>query len=277
MATAEPVQGRLSEAARRNAHRELVPGVKGRDLPDEEPLPISLPGVHETAQEMVRQLPRGKMVELGAGEGAFCQWGRREGFDVTALELDPAIFRVPGVECLSADLNQAVPLPDACCDLVVAMDIIEHLENQYQFVREISRILRPGGRAVLSTPNEHNLANRWTYFWSGFYGDSRHVIDEHDPQLPMKHVNMIPPSQMDLAWRRADMQLEDVAVSRHRALAWMLLPMVWPVQTLRYRSRLRKETDPVHRERCRATYGFLNRLSVLVGRVLICQLIKRES
>ena len=100
-------------------------------------------------------------------------------------------------------------------------------------MRQMARILRPGGRAILSTPNEHNLANRWTYFTTGFYGDSRRVIDENDPQLPMKHVNMVPPAQLELVWRRAGLELERVEVSRHRALAWMLLPLIWPWQTLK--------------------------------------------
>ncbi len=258
----------------RNAHRSLVPGVQGRDLPDDIALPISLPGVHEVAQRMVADLPRGHLVELGAGEGAFCQWAVREDFDVTALEIDPSIFRAPGVTCLSADLNRAAPLPDACCDVAIAMDVVEHLENPFQLLREMARILRPGGRAILSTPNEHNLANRWTYFTTGFHGDSRRVIDENDPQLPMKHINMVPPAQLELVWRRAGLELERVEVSRHRALAWMLLPLIWPWQTLKYWAKIRAAADPAGRQRCRTAYSFLNRLSLQVGRVIVCQLRK---
>lgn len=260
----------------RNAHRQLVPGVQGRDLPDEVALPISLPGVHEVTQRMVADLPRGPLVELGAGEGAFCQWAVQKGFDVTALEIDPTIFRVRGVKCLPADLNGPVPLPDACCDVAIAMDIVEHLENPFQLLRELARILRPGGRAILSTPNEHNLANRWTYFTTGFYGDSRRVIDEHDPQLPMKHVNMVPPAQLELVWRRAGLELERVAVSRHRAAAWLLLPLLWPWQTLKYWSKIRAAADPAQRRRCRTAYSFLNSLPLQVGRVIVCQLRKPE-
>jgi len=258
----------------RNAHRRLVPGAAGRDLPDEIPRPISLPGVHEAAQRLAALLPRGHLVELGAGEGAFCQWALQENFKVTALEIDPAIFRVPGAQCLAADLNTTVPLPDACCDLAVAMDIVEHLENPFQLLREMERILRPGGRAIISTPNEHNLANRWTYFTTGFYGDSRRVIDENDPQLPMKHINMTPPAQLELVWRRAGFELERVEVSRHRALAWLLLPVLWPLQTFKYWSKIRSAADDAQRQRCRDAYAFLNRLSLQVGRVIVCQLRK---
>ena len=266
-----------SETTHRNAHRQLVPGVRIGELRDDVPLPISLPGVHQVAQRMVNDLPRGQLVELGAGEGAFCQWAAREKFDVTALEIDPNIFRASGIECVPADLNQTVPLPDTCCDVAVAMDIVEHLENPFQLLREMARILRPGGRAILSTPNEHNLANRLTYFTTGFYGDSRKVLDEHDPQLPMKHVNMVPPSQLEFIWRKAGLELERVEVSRHRALAWLMLPVFWPLQSLKYWSKIRATGDAAARKRCQTAYAFLNSLPLQVGRVILCQLRKPHT
>jgi SAM-dependent methyltransferase len=159
-------------------------------------------------------------------------------------------------------------------DVVAALEIIEHLENQYQFLREIARVLRPGGHAILSTPNEHNLQNRWNYFLTGFYGDSRHVIDEHDPDLPLRHINMIPPSQLELAWRRAGLELVEIEVSKRRPSAWLLVPIMLPLQWLRYRLKLSRLRDAHASARCARVYSLLGDLRMLTGRVVVYHLVK---
>jgi 2-polyprenyl-3-methyl-5-hydroxy-6-metoxy-1,4-benzoquinol methylase len=58
---------------------------------------------------------------------------------------------------LSVDLNDAVPRPDGSYDLIVAVEIIEHLENPRFVVREWTRLLRPGGVIVMSTPNNESI------------------------------------------------------------------------------------------------------------------------
>lgn len=244
------------------------------ELRDDAPREWALPGVHDAARRLIYKLPRGKLLDLAAGEGALSKWARDQGFDVTATEIDRRIFRTAAVECLEADLNRPLPVADASVDVVTALEIVEHLENQYQFLREIARVLRPGGHAVLSTPNEHNIQNRWTYFWTGFYGDSRHIIHEDDPDLPLRHINMIPPSQLELAWRRARLDLVDLDVSKHRPTAWLLLPIVYPLQRLRYRLKLGRIKDPRERATCRRIYKLLSDVRMLTGRVVVYHLFK---
>lgn len=57
---------------------------------------------------------------------------------------------IPGVQ---ADLNRALPLRSAAFDVVTVMDVIEHLAGTATFVDELYRVLRPGGYAVIATPN----------------------------------------------------------------------------------------------------------------------------
>jgi len=56
---------------------------------------------------------------------------------------------------------EALPFPDAAFDLVMAMDIIEHVDDDEPVFRELARVLRPGGALVLSSPLH---PDNWTRF-----------------------------------------------------------------------------------------------------------------
>ena len=55
-----------------------------------------------------------------------------------------------------------VPLPDACADAVVAVETIEHLENPRSLMRELARLVKPGGLVVVTTPNQLSLLSLLT-------------------------------------------------------------------------------------------------------------------
>lgn len=64
-----------------------------------------------------------------------------------------------GWEFRKADLNDVFPLADASADAVVANQVIEHILDPFKFAHEIYRILRPGGRCVVTTPNIRYLVS----------------------------------------------------------------------------------------------------------------------
>ncbi len=99
---------------------------------------------------------QGKILDYGAGVG---QLTRRllalDRFDsVSAADIMAMPSDLRGkAEWIEQDLNVALPGHEGAFDVVVAAEVIEHLENPRFMVREIFRLLRPGGAAIVTTPN----------------------------------------------------------------------------------------------------------------------------
>lgn len=113
---------------------------------------------HEVAYRHCADFCAGQdVLEAGCGEGYGADLIASVARHVTALDYDEATVahvraRYPRVEVLSGNLA-ALPIPDASVDVVVNFQVIEHLWDQPQFVTECARVLRPGGRLLMSTPN----------------------------------------------------------------------------------------------------------------------------
>jgi SAM-dependent methyltransferase len=97
------------------------------------------------------------VLEAGCGEGYGADLIADVARRVVAVDYDAAAVahvrgRYPRVEVMQANLAE-LPLPDASVDVVVNFQVIEHLWDQGQFVRECARVLRPSGLLLMSTPN----------------------------------------------------------------------------------------------------------------------------
>ena len=108
---------------------------------------------------------RGKRIlDLGAGGGAVSRFFQSLGYDVTAIEWVRSSLekmRAAGIAAVEHDVEKTpYPFSDNAFDEVFWGDNIEHLFDPESVAREIFRILRPGGRLVLSTPNQGWVINR---------------------------------------------------------------------------------------------------------------------
>lgn len=97
--------------------------------------------------------------------------------DVTGLDIVPPDIRPENYrEMLPCNLNtDAIPAGNASFENVVAGDLIEHVENPSHFLREANRVLVPGGRLVLCTPQANDW---WVTLHNWFF---RRLIRDPDP------------------------------------------------------------------------------------------------
>lgn len=98
--------------------------------------------------------PEHRLYDLGCGTGqnliVFQELAQAAGVDMSPIAREEAL--AGGCrEVIAGDLT-ALPLPEACADVVVATDILEHLDDDAQGAREIVRVLKPGGLALITVP-----------------------------------------------------------------------------------------------------------------------------
>ena len=96
------------------------------------------------------------LVDVGCGDGTLARLlgGGVRAIGVDFVEAPLRVARTYGVPAVRADLNHAsLPFRDGAADIVTALDVIEHVIDPIAFVRALHRILKPGGLAIVTTPN----------------------------------------------------------------------------------------------------------------------------
>jgi len=111
--------------------------------------------------------PGRRVLDLGCRDGALTQ-AYLDGNEVVGVDADQEALAEAarlGIETHWADLDQPLDLEDASFDVVVAGELLEHLRDPQRLVREVRRVLRPGGTFVASVPNAYRLKGRLLFLF----------------------------------------------------------------------------------------------------------------
>jgi 2-polyprenyl-3-methyl-5-hydroxy-6-metoxy-1,4-benzoquinol methylase len=162
----------------------------------------------------------GTLVDVGCGSGNLLS--RLRGHFTRIVGVDAVRYGgLPAeAEFAQADLNATPwPLPESCADVAAAVEVIEHLENPRAFVRELVRLVRPGGLVLITTPNQQSFLSLLTLLLKG-----RHAAfqDVHYPA----HLTAL--LEVDLRRIAAECGLVDVRVRYSRSGRILLTPWHYP-------------------------------------------------
>jgi SAM-dependent methyltransferase len=111
-----------------------------------------------------------QLLDIGAGRGELITLlGERMCIKAKACDYHVERFEPKDVEIRQINLNlERLPYAEQSFDIVTCSEVIEHLENFRDLLRQVHRTLKPGGLFVLTTPNVLNLKSRIRYFFTGF-------------------------------------------------------------------------------------------------------------
>ena len=163
-------------------------------------------------------IPRhSRILDVGCGPGWLADRLQRAGYpDVAGADwLAPAEIKNQNlVHYRQVDFNAAglSDYPAQSFDCVVCSDVLEHLENPAQMLREIARVVRPGGHVFVTIPNAFNIIERLKILFTGNSGRYK-----TEPPGSFGHITMLPDNVMKSLLRRAG--LRQVAVGKGYCLA----------------------------------------------------------
>lgn len=135
-------------------------------------LPTATPtGLHEFTAGIIARYacPGARMVDLGCGPGAMGERAELFRIDIVAVDRNSAVYqgKHPFVALDFDKVSFADALGIGAFDLVVAVEVIEHVESPIGFLRNVARLLAKNGVAVITTPNVDSLAARLKFLLAG--------------------------------------------------------------------------------------------------------------
>ena len=97
------------------------------------------------------------VVDVGGGRGIYHALFKRRGASVIAIDRSIGMERDAAAGCLSLVGDaQALPLPNSMCDRAACNHVLYHVPDQALAMRELRRVVRPGGRVVMATNGAGN-------------------------------------------------------------------------------------------------------------------------
>lgn len=228
---------------------------KNEETKGEELRPITMPGVHSRFLKFFTEEsePAGqRILDVGAGEGALTQKLHQMGYEMSACDFTPEAFRYSELNCDGVDITGPFPYADESFDLVIAIEVTEHILDHENFFSEICRILTPGGKLYISTPNILSMKSRFRFLFRGFpYGFNPLHMTQYDG---MQHVASLSLDQYNYLAVKHGFSKAGFSIDRRQSTSRWLLALFLPLMIL---SRAIKGYSPLH-----------NHKDLLTGRLL---------
>lgn len=152
----------------------------------------ALPGLHELVYQLAKESfdITKPVLELGAGSGALSMRMRDGGFSIVPVDLDGSDWNLD-MPLTVADLNEEgwqkkLP-PGKQYQQIVAVEVIEHLENPSKFFRDIASLLEEDGCLILSTPNVFSFHSAYAALKRGEL-----ALFSPDDCITSGHISILP-------------------------------------------------------------------------------------
>lgn len=234
MATAGTAAPDTSRTIKPADHPPLLAGDRG-------PQRMSRPGLHETVLEILRPLPRGRILDCPAGEGALAESLVAAGFDVRCCDLYSELFRLDEVEIKRGDLSGTLPYAAASFHYITSLDGLEHIDSPPQAFREYKRLLKPGGHLIISVPNIMNIEERLKWVLFGYTSHFKPLSSQSKAKIHFDcagkdeiaiHANPIGYNELRYYLEKNGFAIQGVYRDRVKANQWLYWPLIGFIRLL---------------------------------------------
>ena len=118
----------------------------------------------ESVKDLMHDVPKGKMLEIGCGTGQWTRFFVDEGFNVTGIDTSEKMLDQARAKEIDAIFHktdvQDLPFNDCSFDAVAAITVLEFVDNQARALHEMHRVLKPGGWIILGCLNAKSVLGR---------------------------------------------------------------------------------------------------------------------
>jgi SAM-dependent methyltransferase len=179
-----------------------------------------------------------KVLDIPAGNGVTSEVLLELGSMVEAFDLFPEYFLLKSIPCKKADINEGIPVADNYADFIICQEGIEHFSDQLKMFSEFSRVLKIGGKLIITTPSISNLGAKLSYalFESEYYHklmppneiDSVWFGDKINKKIYYGHIFLIGVQKMRVLGRVSGFKINEIKFMRLNKAALFLFPFQYP-------------------------------------------------
>jgi SAM-dependent methyltransferase len=182
---------------------------------------------------------KGKIVlDLPAGNGVTSEILLDLGSKVEAFDLFPEYFLLKDIVCKKADINEGIPVENNHADFIICQEGIEHFNDKLKMFSEFNRVLKAGGRLIITTPSISNLAAKLSYtlFEAEYFHklmppneiDSVWLGDKVNKKIYYGHIFLIGIQKMRVVGRITGFKINKIIFMRINKTALFLFPFWYP-------------------------------------------------
>lgn len=194
------------------------------------------------------------VIDLPAGNGVTTELLMHYGARPEPFDLFPEYYLLNEPVCRRADIMSGIPVQDEYADIAVCQEGIEHFSDQLKVFREFNRILKNGGRLLITTPSYSNLAARFSYLLFESETAKRMPPNEIDDvwmsdksvssEIYHGHIFLIGLQKLRILAKLSGFKIGEIRYCRLSKGSLFLLPWfypcIWLSAQIRYRRNMKK-------------------------------------
>ena len=169
--------------------------------------------LHEQiVEKILSEVPSGgTILDMGCGEGALSERLSDLGYVVVATDKDADSFKSTKATFIRLNFDSANEIIEFSLehkgkfDAVLGVEVIEHVQDQWQYTRQLMSLVKKGGFILITTPNTSSWLSRLIFLFSGRF----HQFSDED--LSYGHISPISAWELELILKDSDASQIDIS------------------------------------------------------------------